>query len=240
MTNKVERAIIMAAGLGNRMKPVSEHIPKPLIKVNGKRMIETVIDGLIENGIEDITIVVGYKKEMFSQLLNKYPKLNLISNPYYEQYNNISSLYCAREKLDRACMILDGDQIIYNSKILTPFFEKSGYSAAWVETHTDEWLMQEEGGKVVSCSRTGGEKGWQLYSLSRWTNEDARMLKKCVEIEFVLDNKQIYWDDIPLFLHADEFELGVNQISKKDITEIDSFEELKMIDASYNKYGEEK
>jgi CTP:phosphocholine cytidylyltransferase-like protein len=66
------------------------------------------------------------------------------------------------------------------------------------------------------------------------------MLKKCVEIEFVLDNKQIYWDDIPLFLHADEFELGVTPISKEDITEIDSFEELKIIDASYNKYGEEK
>ncbi|WP_044935255.1 sugar phosphate nucleotidyltransferase [Pseudobutyrivibrio sp. LB2011] len=236
MKNKVERAIIMAAGLGNRMRPITDEIPKPLVKVNGTRMIDTVIDGLMKNGINDITIVVGYKKECFEALKDKYPDINLVENRYYDQYNNISSLYSVRDKLDRACIILDGDQLIYNDKILAPEFDLSGYSGAWVENDTDEWLMQEKDGVVTECSRTGGSKGWQLYSISRWTKDDALKLKKFVQLEFENDNRQIYWDDVPMFCHFKEFTLGINPISKEDLVEIDSFQDLVKLDNTYSKY----
>ena len=236
MKNKVERAIIMAAGLGNRMRPITDEIPKPLVKVNGTRMIDTVIDGLMKNGINDITIVVGYKKECFEILKEKYPNIDLVENIYYDKYNNISSLYSVRDKLDGACIIVDGDQIIYKDSILAPEFDLSGYSAAWVEGETDEWLMQEKDGVVTECSRTGGARGWQLYSISRWTKDDAKKLKDFVELEFENGNRQIYWDDVPMFCHFDKFKLGINQIDKEDIVEIDSFQELVEIDNSYLKY----
>lgn len=239
MDNKVERAIIMAAGLGNRMKPVSDFIPKPLITVNGIRMIDTVIDGLISNGIDDIVVVVGYKKDAFDILKEKYNQLEIIYNPDYSKYNNISSLYYARERLNRPCMILDGDQIIYNSKILSPYFEKSGYSAVWVDESTNEWLMQEKDGRVISCSRTGGDKGWQLYSISRWSEEDAKKLKKYVKLEYEVNkNRQIYWDDVPMFIYFDEFELGITPIKMGDLVEVDSIDELIVLDASYRRYLE--
>ena len=63
--NKAERAIIMAAGLGNRMRPVTLTTPKPLVKVNGVRMIDTVIQGLHENGITEIYIVVGSLQQQY-------------------------------------------------------------------------------------------------------------------------------------------------------------------------------
>ena len=63
--NKVERAIIMAAGIGKRMQPVTLQTPKPLVEVRGVRMIDTVIQGLHHNGITEIYVVTGYLKEQF-------------------------------------------------------------------------------------------------------------------------------------------------------------------------------
>ena len=66
--HKVERAVIMAAGIGTRMQPVTLKIPKPLVKVNGVRMIDTVIDSLYANGIEEIYVELGYLTEQFVDL----------------------------------------------------------------------------------------------------------------------------------------------------------------------------
>ena len=64
-THIVKRAIIMAAGIGKRMQPLTFETPKPLVKVNGVRMIDTVVDGLCTNGISEIYVVVGHLKEQF-------------------------------------------------------------------------------------------------------------------------------------------------------------------------------
>ncbi len=235
--HKVERAIIMAAGMGNRMKPVTLTMPKPLIPVNGKRMIDTVIEGLHNNGIFEIYVVVGYLKEKFKPLEEQYEGLTLVENPYFDTCNNISSLYAVRDKIENA-IILDGDQIIYNDKILKPEFERSGYNAVWTDGETNEWLLQVENDVVKSCSRTGGKGGWQLYSISRWSQEDGKKLKKHLEIEFEQNkNRQIYWDDVALFCYPQEYELGICPMTYDDIVEIDGFDELVQVDASYKDFG---
>ena len=230
---KVERAIIMAAGLGSRMQPVTLETPKPLVKVNGVRMIDTVINGLHENGITEIYVVVGYLEEEFEGV-------KLIENPYYDECNNISSLYVARQYLNNV-MILDGDQIIYNTEILKPEFERSGYNSVWVEHDTDEWLQTVEDGIVTSCSRNGGNRGWQLYSISRWSENDGAKLKKHLEIEFEeKKNRQIYWDDIAMFCYPEEYKLGIKPMKEGDIVEIDNLSELAQLDENYKKYLEGK
>ncbi|MBQ1246673.1 MAG: NTP transferase domain-containing protein, partial [Clostridiales bacterium] len=129
--NTVKRAVIMAAGIGKRMQPVTFDTPKPLIKVNGTRMIDSVVSALRNNGINEIYVVVGYLKEQFYKWAEE-SGVTLIENPFYDTCNNISSLYAAREHLEDS-IILDGDQIIYNGKILEPHFTLSGYNAVWSE-----------------------------------------------------------------------------------------------------------
>lgn len=226
----------MAAGIGKRMQPVTMDTPKPLVKVHGVRMIDTVIQGLRKNGITEIIVVVGHLKEKFQVLEREYPGLSLVENPYYDSCNNISSLYMAREYIEDA-IILDGDQMIYNPQVLSPEFERSGYNCIWTEGQTQEWLLTVEEGIVKNCSRTGGKHGWQLFSISRWTKEDGQKLKRHLEIEFEeKKNTQIYWDDVALFCYPDEYCLGIRRMEQGDILEIDDLTELAGIDESYQVY----
>ena len=93
---RAKKAIFIAAGFGTRLVPVTLNTPKPLVRVNGKRIIDTLIDACLEAGISEIYIVRGYLSEQFDQLLYKYPMIKFIENPLFNEANNISSAICAR------------------------------------------------------------------------------------------------------------------------------------------------
>ena len=231
---KVKRAVIMAAGLGSRMRELTNDRPKPMIKVNGEMMIEGMIRRLIENGIEEIYIVVGHKKECFKEITDRYPSVQLIDNPYYKDTNNISSIYVARDHLEE-CMILEGDQYITSSRPLTADFEHTEYNAYWLDEPTNEWLCwTDDSGKIIKCSDKGGEKGWLFYGISRWTKEDGRRLKKYIEYEFeVVKKRDCYWDYVPIYFHP-EFDIYIREMDRNDRIELDSVEELAKVDPSYS------
>lgn len=234
---RVKRAVILAAGTGSRMNPVTLETPKPLIKINGTRIIDTIILGLHKNGITEIYVVAGYMKEKFKILEKEYPGLKLIENPYYAVCNNISSLYMARDYIEDA-IILDGDQVIYNTDVLGADFEHSGYNSVWTDSRTTEWLQTIENGFVKSCSRNGGQNGWQLFSISRWNTEDGRKLKNHLEIEFEeKQNRQVYWDDVVFFCYPNDYKLGIWKMDKGDVIELDNISELAALDKTYKRYS---
>ena len=226
-------AIIMAAGKGERLRPLTETTPKPLIEIHGTPMIENIISSLKQKGVDDITIVTGYLKDKFEYLKDKH-QINIINNPDYDKANNISSLYYAKEKLGDT-IILDGDQIINNLDIIKLDFTKSGYVCIPINTFKKEWILSlDKNNKITSCLRDGGDHGYELKSLSFWTRKDTEKLKQLLVQEY--ENKgraNVYWDDVAMFLHPDKFELYGYIIKENDIEEIDSLEELQAIDERY-------
>ena len=236
--HRAERAIIMGAGMGTRLRPATDEIPKPLVSVNGVRIIETVIRGLLANGIREIHIVTGYRAEAYQPLLLQYPDLDLIYNPFYAERNNISSMYEARAYL-HSCVCVDGDNLIYNPEILHPEFESSGYAGIKARGETDEWLMIADENRMVQYTTKGGSKGWQLFGVCHLSEEDGLRLRRFLEEEYIGNRRyDIYWDDVALFLHLDAFRFQVHPIQWGDIREIDSFSELCEIDPSYLKMKE--
>ncbi len=231
--NRATNAIIMAAGIGSRMQPITDKIPKPLVPVRGRRMIDTIISALHHNGIREIYVVVGYLKEQFAALPKEYPGLHIIENPDFSISNNISSLYYAREHLGNS-IILDGDQIIVDPEILRPQFSRSCYCCRWTETPTTEWLLTLRDDTVVHCSRTGGTRGWELHSVSFWSEADCQKLRTHLEYEYnTKNNREIYWDDVALFCHPEDYQLGVRPMPEGSLVELDSYEELCAWDRTY-------
>lgn len=237
--NKVERAVIMAAGTGMRMRPLTETMPKPLIPVHGQPMIEGIIEALNARGIKDIAVVAGYLCDKLEYLKSKYG-VQIAYNPDFDKANNIASLFYARRLLDTNVVILDGDQIINDISVIKTEFEHSGYSCWYSRAFSNEWMLfLGDGEKVTSCSRNGGARAWELKSLSYWTAADAQKLAELVESEYCGGNTRIYWDDVPVFLHKDSFDLRAHKIPRGSITEIDSVKEL-IDEDEYYSYLEEK
>ena len=232
---KVRRAIILAAGEGKRLRPVTLKTPKPLVDVNGVRLIDTSVNALKRNGIHEIYIVTGYKKEQFYKAYENDADIHIIENPYYDKGNNITSMYFVREYIPGA-FILEGDFYVNNDRIFKPDIKRSGYCAAWMET-VPEWMLEVEDNTIVSCEIRGGKNAYRLWGVSMWTKDDGNILSELVrkQIEDVKD-WSIYWDEIALDKNKDSFKLGIREIGLKDITEIDTLDELAEIDSKYSSY----
>jgi CTP:phosphocholine cytidylyltransferase-like protein len=231
---KIERAVIVAAGVGKRLRPLTLTTPKPLIAVQGIPMIETGIRGLRQNGVEEIYVVTGHLGDQFGYLTALYPGLTLIENPYYQTCNNISSLYVARAHLENA-FVMEGDLIIRNAAILSRDFTHSGYLAQRTPT-PPEWSLTVENDRIINCNIAGGQGTHRLMGVSLWTQEDGRRLSALVETAFLGGAKDIYWDELALFSHRDDFHLYIRQIAPEDITEIDTVTELCALDPHYLPY----
>ncbi len=228
---RVKRAVIIAAGFGSRLVPITLNTPKPLIRVKGKKIIYSLLDAVINAGIDDIYIVRGYLGEQFDQLLHKYPMLKFIENPIYNETNNISSAVCASHLLKNAYM-LEADLLIYNPKLITKYQYSSNFLAVPVEK-TNDWCVYTENGRIVKMT-VGGTNCYRLFGVSYWTEQDgAKLAYHINDVYQSPGGKERYWDQVALKYYKDEYSISVRECTFNDIVEIDTFNELKALDKTY-------
>ena len=228
---KVEKAIFFAAGMGSRMEPVTSHCPKPLVKVNGKSMIITLLDAVIKAGIQDITVVVGYLAEQFNKLKELYPMIKLVNNENYASENNISSAYLVRDRLQNA-YVLESDLVLYNPELIRKYEYGSNYIGYKTE-YSDDWCFKVDG-RFIRQMLIGGRDVLHMYGISYWSKEDGLRLSENIAAVYASEGgKQKFWDEVALKEYKDRYNGMIRPIFKGDIVEIDSYEELKLLDNSY-------
>lgn len=229
---RAKRAIFIAAGFGSRLVPITLNTPKPLVRVNGVRMIDTQIDAVLAAGIEEIYIVRGYLGEQFDQLLYKYPMVRFIDNPLYNEANNISSALCARHLL-RNAYVMEADLVLYNPDVIRKYQYTSNYLGVPVEK-TDDWCFETTKNRVITALKQGGVNCYHEFGISYWNAEDGAKLEEDIKTVYEMPGgKERYWDQAPLEYCADHYRIEVRPCTFQDVIEIDSFSDLKKLDKSY-------
>lgn len=140
------KAVILAAGIGSRLRPITNDKPKTLVEVNNKPMLDYIIESINSAGIKDIILCIGYKAtKIINHCETKYPNLNFIyvENKEYECTNNMYSLFLARDFLNEDILLMNAD-LVFDNKILSELILEKTSSVA-----VDKGKYLEESMKVI-------------------------------------------------------------------------------------------
>jgi L-glutamine-phosphate cytidylyltransferase len=222
------KAIILAAGLGTRLNPLTLTTPKSLVEVNGKPMLERQIEFLQEVDVGQIIVVTGYMKEKFDYLKDKYG-VTLIYNEKYDQFNNIFSMYLVRQYLPES-YVLEADVYLHNN-FLVKNPKTSRYFSACKPEFKNEWMLRfNEDSKVHDIEIGDGKNEYILCGVSYWTEADGNFIVKKIEKAVEDGNfKDLFWDDI-VKDHIKELDVHLHKIDPNDSHEIDSLADLKKVE----------
>lgn len=229
---RVKRAIFLAAGFGSRLVPITFNTPKPLVRVNGTRMIDTLLDAVVAAGIPEIVIVRGYLGEQFDQLLYKYPQIKFVENPSYNEANNISSAMCVRYLFQNA-YVLEADLILSQPHLIRRYEYTSNFLGIPMDM-SDDWVFHTDANGIITEQCIGGEHCYQEVGISYWdATSGAHLANDLADVFSSPGGKERYWDQVPMLYKKQHYKVEIRPCQATDVVEIDTFNELKKIDKLY-------
>ncbi|MFS0862196.1 sugar phosphate nucleotidyltransferase [Fredinandcohnia sp. 179-A 10B2 NHS] len=227
---RVDNAIVMAAGFGSRFVPLTYETPKGLLEVFGERMIERQIKQLLEANITDITIVVGYLKEKFEYLIDKYG-VKLVYNEEYDTKNNLATLYHVRHLLKNTYILSSDNYITKN--LYNEFEFESWYSAVKSEGETAEWCLLTDKKERIKNIEVGGSNAWHMYGPVFFTKDFSdSMIPLLEQAYYQPGTEDFYWEHV-LKDNLDKLEMYINRQEPGTVYEFESLEELRDFDSTY-------
>lgn len=198
------KAVILAAGLGSRLRPITDDVPKCMVPVNGIRIIDKQIDNLLQNGISEIYVVDGYKAEILANhLKNVYPSVHIVSNPRYAETNNMYSLYLTSKYIKGEEFLLMNSDVYYDSNIISGILngtdlskiacDKSGYMEESMKITLD-------GDKIGHISKKITPEEYYAVSIDvyRISRRDSELLFEEIEDTILERKDENSWTEVAL------------------------------------------
>lgn len=222
---KVDNAIIMAAGRSRRCMPLSNYLPKGLFEIKGDTMVERQIKQLHDAGIKQIIIVVGYLKEKYYEMAKKYKDLIVIDNTEWEEKNNISSIYAAKDYLKNSYICCSDNWFAHN--VYCDYVYDSYYACKYTDEFLDEYCVKstDKEGYMTSVKK-GGEKCWYTIGEAFFNKEfSAKFIDYMVKEYYDPEVKYMLWDDFQI-RHIDDLKLKVKGYSDDECKEFDTTEDI--------------
>lgn len=223
-------AIIMAAGTSSRFVPLSVERPKGLLEVKGEILIERQIRQLQEAGMNDITIVTGYKATMFDYLRDKYG-VDAVFNEDYNRYNNTSSIVRVLDRLSNT-FICCSDHYFSKNVFLEPSNE-SYYAARFAKGETGEYCLLLDDNDYITDVTVGGRDAWYMAGHVFFNEAFSKKFREIMAQAYTQEDvRQGYWEDVYMS-HIKDLPMQIRRYSEEDVFEFDTLDELRMFDKSY-------
>ena len=223
----------MAAGIGSRMQPLTDTTAKPLVKVKGVPLIETVIAALEKRGVAEIYIVTGYRAEQFKQLAEKYPNVKLVYNAEYATKNNINSVAVVADKMASAdCFICESDLFVSDANVLCRDLPRSGYFGKMVLGFSDDWVFERDDSGRITRIGKGGTDTYNMVGVSYFRKPDAAKIAEAVKRDVQApENFNLFWDEVvDRLVKRGELDLVVHEVGPRAIVECDTIEDLRKLE----------
>lgn len=227
---RVRSAVVLAAGTGSRFAPLSFEKPRAMFEVRGEVLIERLIRQLKEAGIEDITVVVGYMKELFFYLEDMFG-VRIVVNGEYANRNNSYSLWCARDKVS-GTYVCPADQY-YAQNIFAPYAYASYCNVVYREGAFDGQVVEFDGKGRVTDMRAGGGDAYRLQGAVYLDPASSKCYLEILGAE--IDRPETatkLWDDL-LVEHIDEFDLYAQVSDPAAVREFDYVGDLVAFDRDF-------
>lgn len=198
------KAVILAAGLGSRLRPITNEVPKCMVQVNGIRIIDKQIDNLVKAGIKDIYVVSGYKHEVLdAHIQEHYPFVKVVSNSRFDQTNNMYSLYLTRNLVYGEEFLLMNSDVYYDANIIEGMLD--GVDCSKIACDKSQFLEESmkitfDGAKINHISKKISQEEHFAVSIDvyRISSKDSKLLfdEVCDTIEVGKDENS--WTEVAL------------------------------------------
>jgi CTP:phosphocholine cytidylyltransferase-like protein len=226
-------AIILAAGMGMRLRPLTDDKPKALVETCGESFFTRQLRLLAAAGVDDITVVTGYKAEAFAPYLG-LPGLHFVYNEHFHDRNNLFSMYLVREALGDS-LVLEGDVWLGEGVLPVRPPEASSWFVGYREDMKREWVVRVDDQDRVSRIDVESGAGWILSGLSYWNLVDGRAIAGLIEKRLAEPGfEELFWDDIPR-ANLDSLRVMARRIGPEDWFEIDTLEDREALQARFSR-----